>query len=97
MTFVFLLINISISLSGLRCYFCNSSCTRAICRYKDTHTIPGLSYFVANNPLFVYTFTDKSRIHVTELLIKMLVNEGLFTEKISYATCNMGILNIIPS
>ena len=29
---------------------------------QRNRTIPGLSYFVANNPLFVYTFTYKSRI-----------------------------------
>ena len=48
------------------------------CLMKILLGIPGLSYSVADNPLFVCIFTYNSRIHMMELSIKMWIDGGLF-------------------
>ena len=44
--------------------------TSIISESNNILTIPGLSYFVANNPLFVYIFTYNSRILITGVINK---------------------------
>ena len=43
--------------------------------------LTGLSYFVADNPLFVCIFTFNFRVHMMELSIKMWMDGGLFKQQ----------------